>query len=602
VGNEGDNGGIMSKKIKEIPYGVSNFEDLKLDENYFIDKTRFISLLESYKYVFFIRPRRFGKSLFLSMLQSYYDIAKKDKFEFLFKDTDIGKNPTPEKNSYLIMRLDFSAVDSDMDKVKSSFEAYVSTMIHFFVQKYQEYFSDSDVKQIEGHAAFADKLNYLFRAASQKDIKLYIFIDEYDNFANNILSVSGRRAYEELTHGHGFFRHFFAVLKSGTSEGNSGLSRLFITGVSPVTLDDVTSGFNIGKNLSLSPAVNDMLGFTQAEVKQILEYYKDSGMIRYDIEKAMQVMNQWYNGYAFAEESKDSLFNPCMVLNFIADSILNRDINSDLPKNLIDQNVRFDYEKLKYLILINKRLNGNFDCLKSIIEDGKRISPVVSGFPLEKLVNPENFTSLLYYFGLLTFKGIKQGVSVLSIPNLTIRDLMYGYIRDAYYDVNIFRINMLELGDYIREMAWEGKWKQFFDFMAKEVKDQTSVRDYLYGEKVIQGFLLAYLCASDFLIPTTEFEMNKGYCDFFLEPFKAKYPDISFGYIIELKYIPRSKKDKLSDRALQDAIKKAKEEANQQIEQYANDTGLKQKYKDCNIIKLIVVYYGWEMKEITEVL
>jgi len=592
----------MSKKIKEIPYGISNFEELILDENYFIDKTRFISTLESYKYVFFIRPRRFGKSLFLSMLQSYYDIAKKDKFALLFKDTDIGKNPTEGRNSYLVMRLDFSAVDSRMDKVESSFETYCSTKIHFFVQKYQEYFSDYDVKQIASYTASNDKLNYLFTSVSQKDLKLYVIIDEYDNFANNILSVSGRKAYEDLTHGHGFFRHFFAVLKSGTSEGNSGLSRLFITGVSPVTIDDVTSGFNIGMNLSLSPAVNEMLGFTQTEVKQILEYYKKASMISYDIEKAMQVMNQWYNGYIFAEESKDSLFNPCMVLNFIADSILNRDINSDLPKNLIDQNVRFDYEKLKYLILINKRLNGNFDCLKSIIEDGKRISPVVSGFPLEKLVNPENFTSLLYYFGLLTFKGIKQGVSVLSIPNLTIRDLMYGYIRDAYYDVNIFRINMLELGDYIREMAWEGKWKQFFDFMAKEVKDQTSVRDYLYGEKVIQGFLLAYLSVSDFLIPTTEFEMNKGYCDFFLEPFKAKYPDLPFGYIIELKYIPRSKKDKLSDRALQDAIKKAKEEANQQIEQYANDTGLKQKYKDCKIIKLIVVYYGWEIKEITEVL
>jgi hypothetical protein len=200
----------------------------------------------------------------------------------------------------------------------------------------------------------------------------------------------------------------------------------------------------------------------------------------------------------------------------------------------------------------------------------------------------------LYYLGLLTFRGVEMGTPVLSVPNMTIWTLMYEYIRRAFNEVKAFRINIFDLERFVREMAWLGKWEEFFDFLAKEVKEQTSIHDYLGGEKIIQGFLLAYLGITDFLIPKTEAEMDKGYCDFFLEPFLAKYREIPFGYIIELKYI---KRDQLTDPVLKRSIK----EAETQVRKYAEDKNILKKYADCKIIKLILVYHGWEMIEAIEI-
>ena len=267
--------------------------------------------------------------------------------------------------------------------------------------------------------------------------------------------------------------------------------------------------------------------------------------------------------------------------------------DQSLPDRLIDHNMRTDYRKLRHLIVLNRKLNGNFNHLKKIIEERKIISNIVQSFPLEELTLPENFVSLLHYFGLLTFHGIEMGESVLKVPNRTIWTLMYEYIRKAYNETNVFRINIVDLGKFVREMAWLGRWKKFFEFLAKEVKEQTSIHDYLKGEKIIQGFLLAYLGISDFLIPHTEVERNKGFCDFFLEPFLSKYPEIPFGYIIELKYIKRGE---LTDSVLEKSIAEAKI----QVQKYAADKKIIQKYKNCKIIKLILVYHGWEMVELVE--
>jgi hypothetical protein len=302
--------------IKKIPYGISDFEAIQTENYYFVDKTRFIYMLENHKYIFFIRPRRFGKSLWLSILESYYDISAKDIFHTLFKDTEIGKNPTKEKNSYLILRFDFSLVDLDKDRAYESFEKYGNMTIHFFMKKYAKYFSNADLSGVEKAPALADKLNYLFSCAVQKKLKIYILIDEYDNFANTILSIAGSHAYHNLTHGEGFFRHFFAVLKGATAGSGGSLARLFITGVSPITMDDVTSGFNIGTNLTLFPSFNEMAGFTRLEVLKMLDYYKKAGLFKLDTEECIEIMHNWYDGYIFSEEESSSIFNSDMVLYF----------------------------------------------------------------------------------------------------------------------------------------------------------------------------------------------------------------------------------------------------------------------------------------------
>ena len=262
----------MPNKIKNIPYGISDFEKLRFENNYFVDKTHFIPLLEKHDYIFFIRPRRFGKSLWLSILECYYDVNLKDDFDKYFKGTYIGENPTEEKNAYFVMHLDFSAVNSDADKVEQSFESYCSRVFRYFLMEYDYAFDEKFLEEMESCPSVSEKLDAIFAHAKKNKLKLYMLIDEYDNFANTIISTAGTDAYHDLTHGQGFFRHFFAKLKSATAMRGGGLSRLFITGVSPVTMDDVTSGFNIGTNISTRITFNEMTGFSEPELLEILNF------------------------------------------------------------------------------------------------------------------------------------------------------------------------------------------------------------------------------------------------------------------------------------------------------------------------------------------
>jgi len=576
---------VMSEKIREIPYGISDFETIRVDNCYFVDKTRFIHMLEKHKYIFFIRPRRFGKSIWLSILECYYDINLKERFDEYFNDMYIGENPTSEKNSYFVMRFDFSAVNPDPDKIEESFETYCADIIELFMDVYNYAFDEKLAKKIENRKQASQKLDAIFIYAKKRNLKIYMLIDEYDNFANTIISTAGKEAYHNLTHGEGFFKHFFATLKSATAMRGSGLARLFITGVSPVTMDDVTSGFNIGTNISILPFFNEMTGFTEDEVFSMLDYYKKAGRFTPDISESMKLVRKWYGGYIFSSKASVSLFNTDMILYFINTSYL----SYGLPEYLIDDNAKTDYTKLKHLMFINRQINGNLDILKTIMENREIISPVNQSFPIERLLEADNFISLLYFFGLLTFRGITSGRPLLAIPNMTISHLMYGYIRGAYEDADIFRVNLWKFGNFVAGMGWRGKWEEVFFFIAEEIKKQTKIRDYLSGEKVIQGFLLAYMSINDFFIPHTEYEANKGYSDFFLEPFLIKYPDMPYGYLIEIKYLKRS--EELTDTI----IEKAEKDAKKQLMQYSKDGQFSTKYKNQTIIKLLLLYHGWEM-------
>ena len=460
-------------------------------------------------------------------MRHYYDVNQADNFEALFGDTYIGQNPTPDHNSYLILFLNFALVNPTLDKVERSFEANGTNEIDSFLRRYKQFFNEEELENIQRGENVADKLQRIFYHATEKGLKIYLFIDEYDNFTNTILSTYGQESYHDVTRGTGFFRHFFNLLKGATGGQITGLTRLFITGVSPVTMDDVTSGFNIGTNISLDSHYNGMIGFTEDEVLTMLQAYHKHGMLPLGVDTSMVLMRSWYNNYFFGQQAKVAMYNSDMVLHFLLRTVA----DDGIPNELIDQNIRIDYNKLRHLMAVDNRLNGNFSLLKTIIEDGEIIASINPSFPLEELIERRNFISLLYYFGLLSMAGTVDEEPLLRIPNRTVQDLLYGYMRSGFEDVDIFKLDVWKVAGFMRDMAYRGDWKPFFDYLCQEIQQQASVRDHLNGEKVIQGFLIAYLNVTHNFLTWSEREMGGGFVDLYLEPFLARYPGVKYGYL-----------------------------------------------------------------------
>jgi hypothetical protein len=588
---------------KRIPYGVADYGRLRRENAYYVDKTHYIPRIEAAPfYLFCIRPRRFGKSLWLSVLQHYYDVNQTANFAFLFGETYIGQNPTPDRNSYLILFFNFALVNPALSKVEASFESTGSNEIDSFLRRYERFFSAESVQYIQAGANVADKLQRIFYHAAEQQLKIYLLIDEYDNFTNTILTTDGQGAYHNLTHGSGFFRYFFNLLKGATGGQIAGLTRLFITGVSPVTMDDVTSGFNIGTNISIDSQFNEMIGFTEAEVQTLLNAYQSYGRLPLGVEASLQLMQIWYNNYRFGQRATASMYNSDMVLYFL----LRTEADNGAPLRLIDENIRIDYTKLRHLMAIDQRLdrgapaqlNGNFSLLRTIIEEGETVSPIHASFPLEQLLHRENFISLLYYFGLLSMAGAADEEPLLRIPNRTVKDLMYGYIRSALEDVDVFKLDIWHLTGLLRDMAYRGDWRPFFDYLNEQIQQQASVRDHLHGEKVIQGFLIAYLNVTHNFLTWSEREMGGGFVDLYLEPFLARYPGVKYGYLIELEYISESQFNK---RGFDQSLAREKAEAEGQLRQYAQDARIAQVAQQVTMKKLALIYKGWELVYAAEV-
>jgi hypothetical protein len=567
-----------------IPYGWADFRAIRLEGCLYVDKTRFLRRLEEERYVFLIRPRRFGKSCWVSVLENYYDRNRAGEFEALFGGTDVGRRPTDDRHRYVVLRFDFSVFDDTPETLRERFESYCDTVLYYALERNRDLFPEAVQRRILSPPAIDGKLNQLFAYSGERGIPLYVLIDEYDNFANTILAHDGEASYRAVTQGGGFYRNFFATLKGGAGQGG-GLERLFVTGVSPITLDDVTSGFNIARNLSLHPDFNELLGFTEAEVLRLLRMYRGHDVFSQDVDTALAVMRAWYGGYRFAGSAGTDVYNPDMVLYYLNESMPNRSV----PDDLIDVNVRIDYGKLRHLLVVGRQLNGNFDLLRQVIGEEGVETPIQTGFPLERLDQPENFLSLLHYFGLLSIRQVVGGVPRLGIPNQTVRRLLYGYLRDAYRDVDVFSVNLFTFDRLLRRMANEGAWEPVVAFLRDAIAAQTGVRDYMAGEKVIQGFLAAYLSVTDHFVFRSEAELGKGHADICLEPLVARYPHLRHGFLIELKYVKRS------DQGVETRVAAAVAEAAAQLRRYLADARLAHQYPAVRFIGLAVVFHGWEM-------
>ena len=460
-------------------------------------------------------------------------------------------------------------------------------------------FANNAVERILAPSSIHAKLNELFRHTRRHGIPLCVLIDEYDNFANTVLADRGAQAYQSFTRHGGFYRNFFAALKAGAGRG-SGVERLFITGVSPITLDDVTSGFNIGKNISLRPEFNEVMGFTEREVRNLLERYRALGVFDQDVEATVNVMRAWYGGYRFARSAETDVYNTDMVLYYLDESIPNR----PAPDDLIDDNVRIDYGKLRHLLVVDQRrsiddaaagLNGNFHLLRHILGEERIDTDVQTSFPLDRLDRRENFLSLLYYFGLLSLRGLAEATSRLGIPNQTVKRLMYGYLREAYDDVGVFSTDPFTLSRLTHEMAHRGAWRPVLDLLADAIRQQTGIRDYIDGERVVQAFVAAHLGLTTYFLIHSEYELNKGYADLYLEPFLSRFPDIAFGYVIEFKYLRR--REHLGERELEARVR----EIEQQLREYLADDMLGRRHPSVEHVGLGLVFHGWELVACKEI-
>ena len=575
----------MPASYPRIPYGWADFKAIRLENRLYVDKTRFVHALEEERYAFFIRPRRFGKSCWVSLLDNYYERNRADAFEAVFGGTDLGRHPTENRHRYVVLRFNFSAFKNALETLEYHFEEYCQLIVRHALERNADLFPEAARQHIRSPSSVNGQLNELFLYAGDHGIPLYVLIDEYDNFANTVLAYHGTEAYQSFTHGGGFYRNFFATLKDGAGQSDGGLERMFITGVSPITMDDVTSGFNIGKNISLRPEFNDMLGFTEEEVQNLLEMYRDYGVFNQDVEAALAVMREWYNGYRFAKSAQGDLYNTDMVLYFLDESIPNR----GMPDELIDTNVRIDYGKLRHLLTVNRQLNGNFDLLRHLIGEESTESNIQLSFPLDRLDRRENFLSLLHYFGLLSIRDVSHGVPRLGIPNQTVKRLMYGYLRDAYDDVGVFSVDVYTFSRLVREMAYDGTWRPALDFLREALAEQTGIRDYMDGEKVVHGFVAAHFSMVDQFLLHSEYELNKGFADLYLEPFVAQYSDMRYGYVLELKYLKRS--EALDESLVADKV----QEAVLQLRGYLADPFLPRRYPSVQHLGLAMVFHGWEL-------
>ena len=588
----------MEQQVKLVPYGVADFATVIEQNLYYVDKTMFIPELEKQpRNLFFIRPRRFGKSIFLSMLYSYYDCTQSHKFQSLFGNLWIGQHPTPLQGKYQVLFLDFSQITGNIDKLETKFNSYLSINLDAFVRQYSEYYQ-AEKEEILAQEDFEEKMELIFKAAKAHQYHLYLIIDEYDNFTNVILNERGENVYHAITHADGFYRDVFKKFK-----GN--FERIFMMGVSPVTLDDVTSGFNIGWNISIKPEFDEMLGFSTTDVVEMFTYYKEHGSIPADsdIDAIVNDMKPWYDNYCFAEEAlkkKTRMFNCDMVLYYLCNYM----DNGCSPRQMIDPNTRTDYGKMKKLLQFDKLDGERKGIIRKIAEEEQIVTQLYESFSAYQIPKAEIFPSLLFYYGMLTIKGTRGSKLILGIPNNNVRKQYYGYLEEeyqakAYVDVN-------QLTDYYYDMAYDGKWEEGLRFMADAYAKVSSVRDGIEAERNLQGFFMAYLNLNDYYITAPELELNHGYCDFFLLPDLTHYAS-QHSYILELKVLSKKDFSVIVEGAFTEDGKpmtkaeKQWREALDQIHRYAEAPRVEALRQGTKLHLIIMQFEGWELKRMEEV-
>jgi hypothetical protein len=582
----------MNGTYKLLPYGISDFAKIIREGMYHVDKTMYLEKLErAGNFLFLIRPRRFGKSVFISMMKCYYDIEERDHFATLFGETFVGTHPTREHNTYQVLHLDFSRAGGEMDSLRQNVDGYLNIMLDDFVHKYAKYYPAGYEEKYVEKTSTSDRLNYIHQMFKTHRIKSYLIVDEYDNFTNNVLNRHGEDVYHAMTHAEGFYRELFKRFKGS-------YDRILMMGVSPVTMDDVTSGYNIATALTLEPEFNEMLGLSDDDVRQMIRYYNKVGAfgadnghpVTLDEELTLQAMRPWYDGYCFAEFADvegHHVFNTDMVLYYLKNFLM----NGKAPKEMIDPNTKTDYAKLNRFVRLDKLDGDRKGVLIEIADRGFTYGSVKRSFPANEITDPHLFKSLLFYYGMVTVQGMRGAQSILGIPNLNVRRQYFDYLLTEYNKIH--RINLSLLTDSYDDAALDGNWRGMMDYILRQYHDTTSVRSLIEGERNLQGFMNAMLTLNSYYKVCPEMEMSHGYCDFFLMPDLERYPDIRHSYIIELKYLPMD--------ATAEAAAKQWQEAEEQIRRYAQGHTVRTMCHGTQLHLLIAQVKGYDLVKMESV-
>ena len=536
--------------MKEIPYGISNYEELIEENYYYVDKTSYIEKLESLaqKRVMFLRPRKFGKTLFTSVLENYYDINKKDSFDKLFGETYIGKHPSKLRNSYYILRFNFSGIDTDsVQKTINNFKEKVTASIQDFIDRYKLDFYINPELSAEG---LLNNLIIAFKNQKQGE-KIYVIIDEYDHFANELLGFR-TEDFKSLISKNGKVRKWYEILKEGTE---SVIDRIFITGVAPITLDSMTSGFNIIFDLTRDPRFNEMIGFTKQELIKIMESQE---IAKEKQEELLPIMEENYDGYRFSKDVETKLYNSNMCLYFL-DSYTSLE---KVPEELVDTNIASDYSKIGNMLRLCRNEN-RLDIIEKTLSGEGIATTLVRQFNPEKSFGETEMVSMLYYLGYLTIVGEDIGDPILRIPNQVIKEIYAEYfLKVLREDIDLdIDVNYNEIS---REILKEGKIDKLIE-LSGEYLSGLSNRDYQnFDEKYVKIMLYCIARTTKKFIVKSEFELGRGYSDVLLLP-----KDLNNDYysvMIEFKYLKKDEKNKLKEK---------QEEARKQIIEYSNKEEIK---------------------------
>ena len=538
--------------MKKLPYGISNYEELIADGYYYVDKTKHIELLENLaeKRIIFLRPRKFGKTLFTSTLENYYDIKKADKFEELFKNTYIGKNPTKQKNKYHILKFNFSGIDTTNEETTiKGFKNEIASSIKVFVEKYEMNFIVNTEDEAEG---ILDNLVKAFNIQRRNE-KIYVIIDEYDHFANELLGFNTNQ-FKNLVSKNGKVRKWYEILKKGTE---SVIDRIFITGVAPITLDSLTSGFNIGLDITQNAKFNEMMGFTKDELIKMIE---DIGLTKEEQEEILPIMKENYDGYKFSLDGTEKMYNSNMCLYFLNRYLEQRKV----PHQLIDVNIASDYSKLGSMLDLCKGEEREKIIEKTVSGEGI-IGEITAKFNPAIEFTEKDLVSMLFYLGYLTIGGQEFEMTELKIPNKVMKEIYTEYFMKILSNNTNMQITDSEYVEILREIAIEGKIEKLVR-LAQKYLENLSNRDYVkFDEKYVK--LIFYCISMNFKVYRlkSEMEVQRKYPDILLIP-----KDRSKNYkavMIEFKYLKKEEESKLQEK---------QEEAKKQIEEYAEMEEIKE--------------------------
>mgnify|MGYP005792537643 FL=1 len=538
--------------MKKLPYGISNYEELIEDGYYYVDKTMYIEKLESIpeKRIIFLRPRKFGKTLFTSTLENYYDIKKAEKFEKLYGETYIGKNPTKLKNSYHILKFNFSGIDTTNEETTiNGFKEEVSISIGGFAAKYGLDFYVNPELTAEG--LFSSMIE-AFKNQRQGE-KIYVIIDEYDHFANELLGFNTNQ-FKNLVSKNGKVRKWYEILKKGTE---SVIDRIFITGVAPITLDSLTSGFNIGLDITQDKDFNEMMGFTKEELLKIME---EEEITKKEQEEIMPIMKENYDGYRFSIKGTEKIYNSNMCLYF-----LNRYLRfEEIPTQLIDMNIASDYSKLGKMLDLCKGEEREKVIEKTVSGEGI-VSEITQKFNPAIEFTETDLISMLYYLGYLTIAGEVFEKPELKIPNRVMKEIYSEYFMQILNKTTELQITQSDYNEILQEIAIEGKIDKIIEMLEKYLKSLSN-RDYIkFDEKYVKLIFFCIAMNLKIFRLKSEMEIQRKYPDILLIP-----KDQSKGYkgvMIEFKYLKKGEEEKLKEK---------QEEARKQIEEYGEMEEIKE--------------------------